>query len=49
MDLLGRFAAEAPLDLFGIDAEALGGVGDVPHEELPSEMARRRVYVHTIR
>jgi hypothetical protein len=48
-DLLPRFAAAAPLDLFGIDAESLGGVGDIPHEELPGEIARRRVYLHPIR
>jgi hypothetical protein len=48
-DLLARFALAAPLDLFGIDAESLGGVGDVPHEDLPGALARRRVYLHPIR
>jgi hypothetical protein len=45
-DLLERFAEVAPLDLFGIDAAALGGVGDVPYELLPGEVGRRRVYLH---
>ncbi len=48
-DLLGRFAAAAPLDLFGIDAASLGGVGDLPQARLHAEMARRRVYLHPFR
>jgi glycosyltransferase involved in cell wall biosynthesis len=42
-DLLQRFAAAAPLDLFGI------GACDLPHDALHDEMARRRVYLHPIR
>jgi hypothetical protein len=48
-DLLPRFAAAAPLDLLGIDAEALGGIGDIPYEELHELMGRRRVYLHPVR
>lgn len=48
-DLLLRFAAAAPLDLFGIDAEALGGRGDLPQDRMHDELARRRVYLHPIR
>jgi hypothetical protein len=48
-DLLERFAQAAPLDLFGIDAEALGGRGDVPQARMHDELARRRVYLHPIR
>jgi glycosyltransferase involved in cell wall biosynthesis len=52
-DLLDRFAREAPLDLFGIDAERSGtlarSAGDIPHARLHDEMARRRVYLHPIR
>jgi hypothetical protein len=47
-DLLERFGATAPLDLFGIDAATLGGT-DLPQAELHAEMARRRVYLHPIR
>jgi hypothetical protein len=47
-DLLGRFAEAAPLDLFGMDAGALGGE-DLPQADLHGEMARRRVYLHPIR
>ncbi len=47
-DLLARFEDAAPVDLFGIDAGALGGL-DLPQEKLHAEMARRRVYVHPVR
>jgi hypothetical protein len=48
-DLLPRFARAAPLDLFGMDAEALGGRGDVPQVQMHDELSRRRVYLHPIR
>ncbi len=49
-DLLPRFdAGRVPLDLFGMDAAALGGVEDLTQEQLHREMARRRVYVHPMR
>jgi Glycosyl transferases group 1 len=53
-DLLGRLAGAAPLDLFGIAADAVTvpGVtvgGDLPQARLHAEMARRRVYVHPVR
>jgi hypothetical protein len=38
-----------PIDLFGIASEELGGLGDVPHDRLLDEMARRRVYLHPVR
>ena len=48
-DLLERFAAVGvPIDLFGMDAEALGG-DDVPQRHLHEEMAQRRLYLHPIR
>jgi hypothetical protein len=48
-DLLERFASVAPVDVFGMDARALGGIDDVPQERLHDEMARRRAYLHPIR
>jgi hypothetical protein len=48
-DLLPALSEPMPVDLFGIDAEELGGVGDVPQARLHDEMARRRVYLHPIR
>jgi glycosyltransferase involved in cell wall biosynthesis len=49
-DLLPRFAgAGVPLDLFGMDAAALGGIEGLPQDALHDELARRRCYVHPIR
>jgi len=52
-DLIDAFARAVPLDLFGIDAQNAGtaahAVGDIPHEALHAEMARRRAYLHPIR
>jgi hypothetical protein len=48
-DLLDRFAESAPLDLFGMDADSVGGIADLPQDVLHGEMARRRVYLHPIR
>ena len=49
-DLLPRFAAAVPLDLFGIDSGSTPwGVEDLPWTDLHTEMARRRVYLHPIR
>jgi glycosyltransferase involved in cell wall biosynthesis len=47
-DLLERFGEAAPVDLFGIDAPALGGA-DLPQARLHEAMAARRVYLHPIR
>ena len=48
-DLLERLSSDVPMDLFGMDAAALGGIEDVPQSQLHGEMARRRVYLHPIR
>jgi glycosyl transferase family 1 len=48
-DLLERFAGAIPLDLFGIDAGALGGFDDPPQDVLHREMPRRRAYLHPLR
>lgn len=59
-DLLPAFAAAAPLDVFGMGLDGLGervGLGperlvtkgDLEQERLHTELARRRVYVHTTR
>ncbi len=52
-DLLPRFAAEVPVDLFGIGAEAVGPpvrpAGDLPQARLHAELARRRAYLHPVR
>ncbi|HWM06235.1 MAG TPA: glycosyltransferase, partial [Actinophytocola sp.] len=59
-DLLPAFSAAAPLDVFGMGlsglAERVGlgpdrltAVGDLGQDALHTELARRRVYVHTTR
>jgi Glycosyl transferases group 1 len=48
-DLLPALAGTMPVDLFGIDADQIGGIGDVPQARLHDEMARRRVYLHPVR
>jgi hypothetical protein len=52
-DLLPRFAAAVGVDLFGMGNEAVSPpvrvAGDLPHEELLTEMARRRLYLHPVR
>ena len=48
-DLLGPLNGGVPLDVFGMDAGALGGIEDLPQELLHAELARRRVYLHPIR
>ena len=48
-DLLGGLNGHVPLDVFGMDAAALGGIEDLPQDRLHAEMARRRAYLHPIR
>jgi glycosyltransferase involved in cell wall biosynthesis len=48
-DLLPHLNGTVPIDLFGMGADAVGGLDDVPQERLHDEMARRRVYLHPIR
>jgi glycosyltransferase involved in cell wall biosynthesis len=49
-DLLERFTEQGVLiDLFGMDAAALGGIEDLPQDRLHTELARRRCYLHPIR
>jgi hypothetical protein len=48
-DLLSRFQAAAPIDLFGMGAGEVGGYENLRQEELHDEMAKRRVYLHPVR
>jgi hypothetical protein len=52
-DLFARFADAAPIDLFGMrdlaPAPGIRPLGDVPQERMHTELARRRLYLHTIR
>jgi glycosyltransferase involved in cell wall biosynthesis len=48
-DLLPHLNGDIRIDLFGMDAAALGGIEDLPQARLHDEIARRRVYLHPIR
>jgi hypothetical protein len=48
-DLLARFERDLDVDLFGIDARALGGIENLQQDELHRDLARRRVYLHPVR
>jgi len=48
-DLLPRFDAVVPIDVFGMDAGPIGGYENLPQKQMHDEIARRRVYVHPIR
>jgi hypothetical protein len=48
-DLLPRMAAVAPLDVFGMGTEDVGGFGNLPQCALYGELARRRTYFHPFR
>lgn len=49
MDFLSRFARSMPIDLFGMDAGALGGFEDSPQAQLHVKMRQRRVHLHPMR
>ena len=48
-DVFERVRAEVPLDLVGMGAEEMGGVGEVPPPELPGFVARYRFLFNPIR
>jgi hypothetical protein len=52
-DLLPELARAAPIDLFGIDAGSapapVRAVEDLPQDDLHTQIARRRAYLHPIR
>jgi Glycosyl transferases group 1 len=48
-DIFVRARAAVPLDLVGMDSEALAGQGEVPPPDLPAVMAPYRFYFHPVR
>jgi hypothetical protein len=48
-DVFEQVASEAPIDLVGMGAEELGGLGEGPMPELPSFAARYRFFFNPIR
>jgi glycosyltransferase involved in cell wall biosynthesis len=49
LDIFQRTQQKIPLDLIGMDAESLGGLGEVPHADLPAFEARYRFFFHPVR
>ena len=48
-DVFVAAAGEVPLDLVGMDAQALGGLGEIANLDLPAFMARYRFFFNPIR
>lgn len=49
VDIFEQVREQVPLDLVGIDAKSLDGLGEVSHAELPELMSRYRFFFHPIR
>ena len=49
VDIFERVRQEIPLDLIGMGAEKLGGLGEVPHHQLPAFASRYRFFFNPIR
>lgn len=48
-DLVQRVRRAVPVDLVGIGTEELGGLGEIPHAELPAFAANYRFLFHPVR
>lgn len=49
LDVYHEVARQVPLTLVGMGSERCGGVGEVPHHELPGRMAAHRFFFNPIR
>ncbi|GAB1541731.1 glycosyltransferase family 4 protein [Scytonema sp. NUACC21] len=49
VDVFERVRQEIPLDLVGMGAEKLGGLGEIPHYQLPEFASRYRFFFNPIR
>jgi glycosyltransferase involved in cell wall biosynthesis len=49
LDVFERIREQVPLDLVGMGAAELGGLGEVPHDELPPFVSRYRFFFNPIR
>ncbi len=49
LDLVQQVREQVPLELIGMQTEALGGLGDIPHTQLHARVARYRFFWHPIR
>lgn len=48
-DLFDRARQKVAIDLVGMDAESLGGLGEIPHGQLPAFQAGYRFFFHPVR
>lgn len=49
LDVFEKIREKIPIDIIGIDAESIGGLGEIRHAELPKFLARYRFYLHPVR
>ncbi|RXZ36954.1 glycosyltransferase [Oxalobacteraceae bacterium CAVE-383] len=48
-DIFAEAGRQVPLDLVGMDAQAMGGLGEIRHAQLPAFMADYRLFFHPVR
>ncbi len=48
-DVFERVRQEVPIDLIGMQSEELGGLGEIPYQQLPSFLSRYRFFFNPIR
>jgi glycosyltransferase involved in cell wall biosynthesis len=48
-DIFQQVQKSVPLDLVGMDAQSLGGLGEVPHAQLPQFQSHYRFFFHPVR
>ena len=48
-DVFERVRGAVPLDLVGMEARSLGGLGEIPHQQLPAFESRYRFFFHPVR
>jgi hypothetical protein len=48
-DVFDAWRREVPLELYGMDAQASGGAGELPYAQLLSAVARHRFFAHPVR
>jgi len=49
LDIFEQVRDRIPLDLVGMDAHSLNGLGEVPHAQLPAFQSRYRFFFHPVR
>lgn len=48
-DLFKKIRKEIPLDIIGIGSEEIGGIGEIPHKNLPKFLSQYRFFFNPIR